>query len=281
MNVLDALQPGQTVIVEMVGFIVEHGGFIDFSHNLIQIDVAAGRLAYGAHRKLIPKTCFPLDEVRRRSSCKEYEARVITTEQARAIFEQQRSPKNILLLLTALIGLRCGEVLGLKWEGIDAKAQKISVHRSWTMGKKGKPKSKASKAPAPGIPAPAGYLAAWRTESPYAADDEWVFPSFKNKCRTPRSRSSLVTDYIKAAAIRAGVIKDEDKCPFGLHVFRHCLATSLISWGLDIKTVQTLLRHSNVTTALSIYSQGVDKHRLAAQRLMMATVMKSASEAAP
>ena len=52
----------------------------------------------------------------------------------------------------------------------------------------------------------------------------------------------------------------------------------LISWGLDIKTVQTLLRHSNVTTTLDIYSQGVDKHRSAAQGLMMDAVMNPASE---
>ena len=115
-------------------------------------------------------------------------------------------------------------------------------------------------------------------ESPYAQDDDWFFPSFKNKGRTPRSGSSLVTDHIKAAAIRAGVIKEGDKRPSGLHVLRHSLATILISWGLDIKTVQTLLRHSNVTTTLDIYSQGVDKHRLAAQGLMMDAVMNPASE---
>ena len=130
----------------------------------------------------------------------------------------------------------------------------------------------------PCIPALADYLAALRKESPYAGDGDWVFPSFKNKGRTPRSGSSLVTDYIKAAAIRANVVKEGDKRPFGLHVLHHSLATSLISWGLDVKTVQGLLRHSNSQATLDIYTHGVDKHRLAAQELMMAAVMKPAQE---
>jgi len=56
------------------------------------------------------------------------------------------------------------------------------------------------------------------------------------------------------------------------------LATSLISWGLDFKTVQTLLRHSNPLTTLSVYAQVIDRNRLAAQGLMMDAVMKPASE---
>jgi integrase len=82
-----------------------------------------------------------------------------------------------LLLLTAVTGLRCGEVLGLKWEDIDASAQKI-----------------------------------------------------------------------------------------GLHVLRHSLATSLISWGLHVKTVQGLLRHSNSQTTLDIYTQGVCLAKLPSER---------------
>jgi hypothetical protein len=39
-----------------------------------------------------------------------------------------------------------------------------------------------------------------------------------------------------------------------------------------------MLRHSNSQTTLDIYTQGVDKHRLAAQELMMAAVIKPAQE---
>jgi integrase len=232
---------------------------------------------FAIHRELIPDSCNPVRKVEC-STASDYTATVITPEQARAIFDQLQAPESILLLLVTVTGLRCSEALGLKWSDIDPQAQAIFVRRSWTMDREGRPKSRASKAPVPCIPALAEYLAAWRKESPYAGDDDWVFPSIRNKGKTPRSGSSLVTDHIKAAAIRAGVIKDGDKRAFGLHVFRHSLATSLISWGLDIKTVQTLLRHANPTTTRALYAQGIDANRLAAQGAMMRAVLHPVSD---
>jgi integrase len=52
----------------------------------------------------------------------------------------------------------------------------------------------------------------------------------------------------------------------------------LISWGLDFKTVQTLLRHANPTTTLAIYAQGIDANRLAAQGAMMRAVLHLVSD---
>jgi integrase len=54
--------------------------------------------------------------------------------------------------------------------------------------------------------------------------------------------------------------------------YNDVVATSLISWGLDFKIVQTLLRHANPTTTLAIYAQGIDTNRLAAQGAMMRAV---------
>lgn len=89
---------------------------------------------------------------------------------------------------------------------------------------------------------------------------------------------SLVADYIRAAAVRAGVIKADDKRQFGSHNFRTSLATSLISWGVDFKTVQGTLRHANPQTTLHIYAQVVDANKLAAQGLMYDAVWNTAPE---
>jgi hypothetical protein len=85
------------------------------------------------------------------------------------------------------------------------------------MDRDGWPRSRASKAPVPCIPALAEYLEAWRQESPYAGEDDWVIPSFRNKGKAARSGSSQVTDHIKAAALSAGVIAQGDEGRFGLH----------------------------------------------------------------
>jgi integrase len=164
---------------------------------------------FAIHRKMIPKSCNPVEEVEWASGT-DYQSIVVTPQQAGAILAQLRLPESTLLLLVICTGMRCGEALGLKWEDILPDRKLINVSRSWSMDREGKPKSKASKAPVACIPALAEHLATWRKESVYSRDEDWVFPSVRNKGRTPRSGSSLVKDHIKTAAIRAGVIKPDD-----------------------------------------------------------------------
>ena len=45
MNVLDALEPGQPRVVDMVRLVVEHGEFVDLAHDLAQVGLAVGGLA--------------------------------------------------------------------------------------------------------------------------------------------------------------------------------------------------------------------------------------------
>jgi len=61
---------------------------------------------------------------------------------------------------------------------------------------------------------------------------------------------------------------------FGFHNFRHGLATFLVNQGTDVKTVQGLLRHANVTTTLGKYAHPVDASMRAAQEAML-QAMKS------
>ena len=70
---------------------------------------------------------------------------------------------------------------------------------------------------------------------------------------------------IRPALLRAGI---RDKV-IGWHSFRHSLATSLRSLGVDIKTAQELMRHANSRITLDICTQGISsERRLASGRLM-------------
>ncbi|NOY35348.1 MAG: tyrosine-type recombinase/integrase [bacterium] len=66
---------------------------------------------------------------------------------------------------------------------------------------------------------------------------------------TPRSIERIVKHY----AIRAGISKKVTP-----HVIRHCFATDLLSSGADLRSVQSLLGHSNITTT-QIYTHVTNK----------------------
>jgi integrase len=174
-------------------------------------------------------------------------------------------PRRTLVLTDAATALRVSEILGLMWMDLDFADQVIEVKRAYVWAQFKVPKSKASKAPVPMHPVLAGFLMAWRERTPYAKDDDYVFPSSRLKGKKPLSASIMVQKYLRPAAIKAGVIKEDERVRFGFHNFRHSLASSLVKLKCDPKTVQGILRHENVTTTMQLYAQSDQESKLEAQ----------------
>src|SRR5579864_5491649 len=172
-----------------------------------------------------------------------------------------------------VVHIQGGKCLGLQWADIDDENQQIHVRRKWTGGKVGKPKSKASKAPVPMVPLLAGFIRLWQEQTTYAQPTDWIFASTRRKGKKPRVANMLVEDYLRPAAVKVGVLKESEKVRFGFHNLRHSLASFLIRKGTDAKTVQAMLRHSDVSTTLGIYAHSMSEDRLAAQDEMLAAMM--------
>jgi len=206
----------------------------------------------------------PMRGVRQKTTSA-YTAIIMSPRQAFEILLNIPEPRRTLVLTDAATALRVSEILGLMWLDLDFVDQVINVRRAYVWGKFKAPKSKASKMPVPMHPLLAGFLMAWRERTTYAKDKDYVFPSSRLKGRKPLSASIMVQKYLRPAAIKAGVIKADERVRFGFHKFRHSLASALVKLKCDPKTVQGLLRHEDVRTTMQLYAQSDREAKLEAQ----------------
>ena len=115
---------------------------------------------------------------------------------------------------------------------------------------------------------------------------DWVFASFRLNGKQPRVANMLVEDYLRPAAAKAGILSshrddcgrlvEDDPRRFGFHNLRHSRASFLVRIRTDPKTVQTLLRHSDVKLTLLFYSHAVSQDRMAAAGEMLAAILSHA-----
>lgn len=241
-----------------------------------------GLFKFGRLEKLLPSDFDPFRDIDCEASS-EYEAITCTPEQTLDILTQLEEPEFILALVIAATALTISEALALQWADVEYQRNRIVVRRSWVT-EIGKCKNLHRKAPVAMHPVLAAYLKEWQAQTCYGAPSDWVFASTKLKGAKPRSGGIASQTYLYPAAVKAGVFhpvedRNEDGKVrvryvdatgnpikrWGWHNLRHSLASWLVSNGVDVKTVSSMLRHSNVHTTLAIYSHAVDANKLAAQ----------------
>ena len=211
------------------------------------------------------------------SSKSSYKAIIVTPDQAFRIMMELEDPHRLLVFLVSVTGLRVSESLALRWGDLDYERQMIHLRRVWVGNDLiDQLKTDGSSAPVPLGELLADALRGWHQHTPYAEPEDWIFPSFKLKGKSPMSGSIMAADKIRPAALKIG-IRLEPGQRFGFHNFRHSLATFLVSRGKDVKTIQGLLRHANVTTTLDLYSQSIDTAKLQAQEDIALAITSAAA----
>ncbi|WP_313573911.1 site-specific tyrosine recombinase XerD [Brevundimonas sp.] len=132
-------------------------------------------------------------------------------------------------------GLRVSELLALKVEAVRRDPAYLIVR-----GKGGKERL------APLNTAAREAIMAWLSardaaRKPNTPDSAWLFPSYgKSGHLTPRRFAQLLDQ----AALAANI----DPARVSPHVLRHAFATHLLEGGADLRVVQTLLGHADIST---------------------------------
>jgi integrase len=175
----------------------------------------------------------------------EYVPSCFTRKQIEDILSIMGEPWRTFFVVLALSGMRAGEVLGLQWGDVDWERECIHIRRSAWCGKTNSTKTKGSAAdiPMPGKLAETlkTYRKIWR-ENPVG----FLFTTRNNR---PPSSNKVVEYQLHPAMDALGIPHDGKR--FGLHAFRHGVASMLADLGYTVEVSQKQLRHSNARTTLN------------------------------
>jgi integrase len=201
----------------------------------------------------------PITRVRQ-GGARRVEPDVLTPDEFRALLaELTAEPYRTMVILAGCLGLGRSEFVGLKWADINWDEAVLSVQRGVVHCHVGNPKTLARRKPIPLAPELLTVLREHRERTAYPADSDWVFASPYKHGAEPYWPDSALQDFVKPAAKRAEITKR-----VGWHTFRHSYSTLLRANGTDLKVQSELLRHSNISTTLNVYTQAVSEQKRAA-----------------
>jgi integrase len=167
----------------------------------------------------------------------------------KAMLAMLEEPARTIVFTAALTGLRKSELRGLTWDSFDGK--ELSVTRSVWNSTVSEPKTRRSRSPIPVVRQLADALDAHRLRMGALAQPG--LPIFQAGNGKPLNLDNLARRVISPVAKW-----------HGWHAFRRGLATNLHALGVDDKTIQAILRHSNVGLTMNVYVKSVNESQVSA-----------------
>lgn len=182
-------------------------------------------------------------------------------------------PVRTAFFIAAVMGMRRGEIFGLKWADVDFEHAILHVRRSYVDGVVGLPKTDSSRRPLP-IPVQAvDALRSWKEKSTFTDSDDWVFASEFHFGSRPLWPGTLWQRNVAPAIQRAGISKPK----LGWHSLRRSFASLLLAEGASLRVSMELMRHATPNMTLATYAQTVgDEKREASTRVASAVMGEQA-----
>jgi integrase/recombinase XerD len=199
------------------------------------------RIIHGPRQKqALPKTLQSSDTEKLLAAA----AQNLNGKEASALFKALRL--QCLAELLAATGLRVSELVGLKYAAVVADRDVLVI-----TGKGGRERMVPISARAQSVLQ--RYLAALKNETEGVPN--WLFPSHGKGGALTRQHFALqLKDLARAAGLRAEKISP--------HVLRHGFASNLLNHGADLRAVQQMLGHADISTT-QIYTH-IQPERLSA-----------------
>jgi integrase len=191
---------------------------------------------------------------------------VWSAEQLKLIVESVPIRFRGLFQCAMLTGARLGELLGLQWKHIDLPSRRLEIRQALWEGHLIQPKTEGSVRTIYFGPSLLAGLTIQKQNSNTIAPEDFVF------CKedgSPLNPDVLRRDVLYPALDRLGIARNRRAA--GFHTFRHSAATIVNQKTGNLKLVQKLLGHSNLSTTADVYTHtSADADRSAALALEQA-----------
>lgn len=186
----------------------------------------------------------------------ESEPRTFTDAEATQLIAAAKEPLKAILAVAAMLGLRAGEVLGLRVEDLDFTNKIIKVRQSVDSHTR---KTKITKSPTSKANLPMPPQLEVMLKNHLMTHDGLNELAFYNRNGRAFSVNKLRN--------RLHVLCDQLKIPRGgFHAFRHGTATSLVAANVNPAIVQKQLRHADIRTTMGLYVHTIpSQHREAVE----------------
>jgi integrase len=183
--------------------------------------------------------------------------RSLTPEQARQLDAAKGDRFEAIFTVALSLGLRLGEIIGLRWQDVDLNAGTLTVNQTiYRVRGKGviaaAPKTERSRRT---LHLPESVVSALRShrarqlQERLAAGRDWKDTGlvFASRVGTPVDQRNLFRAF-KALLAKAGLPDVR------FHDLRHSAASLLLAQGVPMRAVMELLGHSSISTTADIYS---------------------------
>ena len=187
----------------------------------------------------------------------------LTPSEAHALLGALRPKARAMAALGIFSGLRRGEILALRWSGIDPDREVLHVREAVYDGHVDTPKTEKGVRVVPLSIECLQILAEWRKCAANIQGDDLVFGT---RNRKPESPNNILRRHVYPACDRLGLKRAS------WQTFRRTYSTLLHDHGLAGKSLADLMGHEQAATSENIYAQPVEAAKRAAVEAIGAQV---------